>query len=191
MAQVRSESEPQSRWSEVFSRSTLGSNVFYCRFWLPIYGPIEKPFEGTGIPASITGSLFGSTCRDAVFLDGGVIHREPPYMFGLRGGWIIGFGAFRYVCHLLDLVQPRRLKGEPEVPTRSQLRELLVRQVRDDQPLLKRRLRAFQKVQSGEDIQYIAAELARFDSWESYTTIVPTRQRARDSGAEDHGGWLQ
>ena len=76
------------------------------------------------------------------FADGGWFSRSQSYSFGiggLDGQWIVGFAAMRYVCDLLGLVPPRRLKGELAVPDPDRLRAEMERQRCEDREQLTER----------------------------------------------------
>lgn len=125
------------RWSKWFSRSKLGSNVFYTRIdWL------RGELIGEGWPDDGQSMMMGPLHLSVAFADGGWFSRSQSYSFGiggLHGRWVVGFGALRYVCDLLGLIPPRRLKGEGAVPDPELLRAELDRQRREDQESLSER----------------------------------------------------
>ena len=117
------------RWSDYFSRSSIGDNVFYCRVWPPrndaslwedkapgFLVAATMPFNGAEPPSSIQSSLFSSAYFTVAFLDGGLYDaRRIGWSGNLNGSWVLGYSALRYMCDVLNLEQPRRLKGELRV----------------------------------------------------------------------------
>ena len=104
-------------WSKWFSRSKLGCDVFFTRIdWLRGY------LIGEGWPDDGQSMIMGPLHLSVAFADGGWFSRSQSYSFGiggLNGQWVVGFGALRYLCDVLSLVPPRRLKGEgPMMPPR-------------------------------------------------------------------------
>ena len=63
-----------------------------------------------------------------VFLDGGLHVKSGNYFGGERGASIEGFLALRWVLHSLGYTQPRKLKGEEEIPSRNKLEKLVADQ---------------------------------------------------------------
>lgn len=63
-----------------------------------------------------------------VFLDGGLHVKSGNYFGGERGASIEGFLALRWVLHRLGYTQPRKLKGEEEIPSRNKLENLVAGQ---------------------------------------------------------------
>lgn len=127
------------RWSRWFGRSRLGRNVFSCRVsWL------QGDLRREGWPEDARSMLMGPTHLSVAFADGGWFSRIQSWSFGiggLHGEWVVGFGALRYVCDLLGLVPPRRLKGETAVPDLGLLRAEIERQKAEDGDLLAERAR--------------------------------------------------
>ena len=68
----------------------LGTNVFHTPGWWEQRVQTPPRFEGSGIAASDVGELFSPTGGQAVFLDGALVQRVPPYLFGLQA---VGFSA--------------------------------------------------------------------------------------------------
>ena len=70
-----------------------------------------------------SGSAVNATAiyRTFPFLDGGLISREGNYFSGLKGTWIIGIRAVRFACYEIGVQQPRRFRGEKEVPSHQAL----------------------------------------------------------------------
>jgi hypothetical protein len=63
-----------------------------------------------------------------VFLDGGLHVKSGNYFGGERGASIEGFLVLRWVLHRLGYTQPRKLKGEEEIPSRNKLENLVAGQ---------------------------------------------------------------
>jgi len=124
-------------WSRWFARSRLGRNVFYSRIdWL------RGDLIGEGWPDDGVSMMMGPLHLSVALADGGWFSRAQSYSFGiggLHGQWIVGFAALRFVCDLLSLVPPRRLKGESAVPDPERLRAELERQKTHDQEALAER----------------------------------------------------
>lgn len=149
-----------SKFSHVFSRSQLGVtqlgvNAYFVkgsRFsflstyyegkyptnWkrlLQTLRRLELPYAEeveSGSPVNAT-----SIHRTMSFLDGGFISREGNYFCGLKGAWVVGRKALRYVCYEIGVEQPRRLPGESVVPEYHQLLAEVFWQIEEDDPTLK------------------------------------------------------
>jgi hypothetical protein len=155
--------KPKRKWSDEFSRSSLGQNVFYCRTWNINF---VAQFKEVGIPIyDPVGTMFGNEKLDAVFLDGGFIGRYPYGFLGLRGQWIIGYGALRYICATNDLTQPRKLKEEKYVPTVEELKARLKEQLENERDILEARFALLRTGGVGSEVQLLAKKLHDENFW--------------------------
>ena len=114
------------RWNEIFTRSSIGPNVFQIKSSekssLLLSGAhdhwnaIHRICTGAGIPAYEEENIVDlNTDRWSLycpFLDGGFTTITRNDHRGLRGSWIIGFEALRFVLFRLGIQQPRRFKYE-------------------------------------------------------------------------------
>ena len=57
----------------------------------------------------------------AQFMDGGVSHFSGDYFIGLKGSWVHGMKAVRFLCSVLGLPQPPRRHFETNVPSEDAL----------------------------------------------------------------------
>lgn len=116
------------RWNDVFTRSSIGPNVFYLRgsdtassllagghhTWNILHQhctSLNLPsFEQESNPSLNSGQwkLY------IPFLDGGFVTIVGESNEGLQGSWIAGFDALRFMLHKLEIRQPRRFKYEAE-----------------------------------------------------------------------------
>jgi hypothetical protein len=89
---------------------------------------LELPFteEESDSPVNATAIV-----RSFPFLDGGLISREGNYFFGLKGAWVIGHRALRFVCYEMGIEQPRRFKTEAHIPSFLELFAQIESQVED------------------------------------------------------------
>jgi len=126
----------ERKWTEVFRHvpaDSLGRPSFYVkgsRFWLTSGGysasrdvvelvsKLESICEDRNFIKRRTGSdspmnIYSSETFYS-FLDGGLEIFSGNYFFGTpkQGAYIRGFHAFRWILCDLDIVQPRRFKGE-------------------------------------------------------------------------------
>lgn len=127
------------KFTDVFSRSKLTPNSFFvkgtrrlfkqCYYGMEAYPVnwvkliqtcrrLELPYteEESDSPVNAI-----ATIRTFPFLDGGLISREGNYFVGLKGTWIIGIRAVRFVCYEVGIHQPRRFRGEKEIPSFREL----------------------------------------------------------------------
>ena len=114
------------RWNEIFTRSSIGPNVFQIKgsdkSSLLLSGAhehwnrIHRICNGVGIPAyeeeNIVNVHTDLWSLYYPFLDGGFITITRNDHRGLRGSWIVGFEALRFIVFRLGLQQPRRFKYE-------------------------------------------------------------------------------
>ena len=57
----------------------------------------------------------------AQFMDGGVSHFSGNYFIGLKGSWVHGMKAVRFLCSALGLPQPARRHFETSIPSQDAL----------------------------------------------------------------------
>lgn len=111
----------RTRWSEAFSRSTLGVAIWNDRKWV---GKLKGPE-----PEHISGMYMPGIAR-VYYADGGW-ESYSGYGFstlGRSGNRIFGWGTLRFLCALHGFEPPqKRLAGEPFVPDT----DILVATVRD------------------------------------------------------------
>ncbi len=129
------------KWTDVFSRSNLGPKIYFVigsRSLFPFtyyndpksedalnWEKVLKSIRRLELPSEESHSSSPVNADaiycDYVFLDGGFVSREGNYFCGLKGAWIIGRKALRFVCYEMGLDQPRRWKGERSIPEYRQL----------------------------------------------------------------------
>lgn len=110
----------QGRWTDIFSRSVLGIEVFRVKgsrstrdtsVRRAVRDELSLPVHGSKI------HMFSPSTLAAGFLDGGWVQFDG---YGLptipSGQWVVGYQAMRLVLDVLGVPQPRLLKGEREVP---------------------------------------------------------------------------
>jgi hypothetical protein len=153
------------RWTQVFSRSTLGPQVYYVRCF---ENSLSLANWGSELPADLLWSKILQACkrlelpcseerrdsmlggcamkRDYVFLDGGLFSREGLYFFGRKGAWVAGRKALRLLCYELGVPQPRRWPGEREIPTREALLAEAFKQLEENEAALDKSLAVFSEL---------------------------------------------
>ena len=127
------------KFSEFFSSSRLAPHSFFVKgtrrlFCECYYGAERYPIHWLKLIQACERLELPSTCEESSspinahsitrsypFLDGGLISREGNYFVGLKGTWVIGIRALRFVCYELEIQQPRRLKGEESVRSYREL----------------------------------------------------------------------
>jgi hypothetical protein len=137
------------QYSSVFSRSSLTEQCYFVKgsrrlFEDTYYGRSKAPDDWlkliqtcrrlelphqeyeTSSPANPTQII-----RNFPFLDGGLMSREGDYFYGIKGTWILGRQALRFVCYEVGVEQPRRFKGEESIPSHQTLLEAIVRQAEE------------------------------------------------------------
>ena len=127
------------RFNELFSRSTIAPDAFFVRgsrfrFRECYYGSLPYPehwirvihacrrleLPGDDVESSSPVNATVIT-HNFPFLDGGMISRQGDYFVGMKGMWIIGVKAVRFICYELEIEQPRRFRGEDEVRSYREL----------------------------------------------------------------------
>jgi hypothetical protein len=149
---------PRADWRTVFSRSTLGRDIFFVRGTHrshsglkaiqrrrvhPHFRTILEVCERYGLVRSSfsTGSpVHASSYEDhCAFLDGGLMSKAGGYLVGLHGAWVFGREAVRFLCLELGLTPPdwpERTGSAP--PHRDLVRRLLIQLATDLAPLHER-----------------------------------------------------
>jgi hypothetical protein len=117
-------------WSNVFTRSRVAPVVFNVRS--DHWRETTRLANEAGLPTVTSSSLYESSFRSTPLLNGLIIEVNtygwaPPLPSGER---VVGFKPFRLLCLLMNLHPPRRLKGEPLVPSAATLRWELENQSR-------------------------------------------------------------
>ena len=108
------------RYSKVFRRKANG-------YWAVkgvnteeggLSGDLVYAVKNLGIETSEHRTMFNSLSWSVDFLDGGLHHYAADYGFsGPPTLDLSGNKALRLVCHRLGIVQPRRFRGESEIPS--------------------------------------------------------------------------
>lgn len=112
--------EERLRWSDVFIRRA--ANVFKVRS--PYHERVLdcRPVEEFAAGVFEQSYMMAGDSAQWVFLDGGVsmVNQEWPETFDTStfgdGVWVVGTSALRAICDALDIVPPRRLGAESQVP---------------------------------------------------------------------------
>jgi len=122
------------KWTDVFVRSSTYPrtyNVSDMRYWLDMVSLVEF----LGLPTyeySSGGSPAGHPAGVEYYyplLDGGLAYHD---FWRMRNGkQVIGYNCVRYFCYELGLKQPRKRRGENEMPTHESLKEQIKAQQSD------------------------------------------------------------
>ena len=94
---------------------------------------MELPYEETESDSPVNAVAI---YRTFPFLDGGFISREGNYFHGLKGAWVLGRKALRFVCYEIGVKQPRRFPDESVVPEYRHLLAELFWQAEEELPTL-------------------------------------------------------
>ena len=131
-------------WNEVFSKSSLGAEVYFVRGTFSLYknnydheawSRIRNTLDELGVPPVLRqdSELSAVIARDRTytFLDGVFTSSEGNYLFERKGAWVWGRKAFRYLCYELGLRQRRRFPGELSIPSHADLETELRHQLKE------------------------------------------------------------
>jgi hypothetical protein len=153
--------EPLKQWQIIFSHSSLANEAYFVRgsrsLFQNFYGPsrygtldwnrllqtcrrLELPCHETESDSPVNAT---EVRRHFPFLDGGFFSREGNCFYGLKGSWVFGRKALRFVCYELRIRQPKRSRGEPPIPTYEELLNEIFKQHETNDPLLKQTMNFF------------------------------------------------
>ena len=130
-------------WNSVFARSSIGPSVFYIKGSRGRSGDrstidrIEQVLMSHDVPYQrglIRGAFDAWRHAGFALLDGGYMSVTGGDGWGFGGGYVVGFDAFRLICHELGVVGPRKLSGEAgPVRSHAELLDTLQSQLADEE----------------------------------------------------------